>query len=99
MLDIIGDEEKIGIISANFQSLNNEKLLNNIGIINKKRLIIQVLEKKNIFITLLLKKLDFLSFYAKVVKQAKLTIFDYMVMINYVYSTIAHKNFPGDLLI
>jgi len=127
--NIIGNDKKVGIISANSKSLNDNKLLKEGGIESSTPIIIEGLEEKNEFnksiieevgvldpdklekevvmsakdmvktegdIGAILLECSVLPPYSKAVQQAtQLPIFDYITMINYVYSSIIQKKYSG----
>jgi len=129
MSNIIGENKKVGIISANSKSLNDKKLLKEVGINDTTPIIIEGLEDKEEFnksiieevgvldskkiekevvmtaknmvtteknIGAILLECSVLPPYSKAVHQAtQLPVFDYITMINYVYSAIIQKQYTG----
>ena len=127
--NIIGNDKKVGIISANSKSLNDNKLLKEVGIESSTPIIIEGLEEKNEFnksiieevgvldpdkiekevvmsakdmvktegdIGAILLECSVLPPYSKAVQKAtQLPVFDYITMINYVYSSIIQKKYSG----
>ena len=126
--NIIGKNKKVGIISANSKSLNDKKLLKEVGIESSTPIIIEGLEDKNEFnksiieevgvldpekiekevvmtaknmvkkenIGAILLECSVLPPYSKAVQKAtQLPVFDYITMINYVYSSIIQKKYSG----
>ena len=127
--NIIAENEKIAVLSANGKSLNDEKLLKKVGIKNKDQLIIHGLEKRENFYNAIIEetgKLDYTEIktevveeteklvkqnenigsfllecsvlppYAKAVQEkTKLPVFDYISMINYVYSAVVKNEYNG----
>lgn len=126
---MIGKNEKVGIITANAKSLDDEKLLSEVGINHRDDLIIKGLENKENFnksiieevgvleselikkevvetaedmidenpnVKSILLECSVLPPYAKAVQdKIGLPVFDYITMINYVYSTIVQKEYKG----
>ena len=127
--NIIGKDKKVGIISANSKSLNDNELLKEVGIESSTPIIIEGLEDKKEFnksiieevgvldsdkiekevvmtakdmvkkegdIGAILLECSVLPPYSKAVQQAThLPVFDYITMINYVYSSIVQKKYSG----
>ncbi|MGM0445667.1 MAG: aspartate/glutamate racemase family protein [Bacillota bacterium] len=126
---IIGKDKKVGIISANSKSLNDKKLLKEVGINDSIPITIKGLENKKEFnksiieeigvldpekiekevvitaedmvdqdndIGAVLLECSVLPPYSKAVQQAiNLPVFDYITMINYIYSSVVQKNYSG----
>lgn len=129
MNSIIAKDKKVGIISANSESLNDDSLFKEVGINDPSQLIIKGLEDKPNFnksiieevgilepekikkevvntavqltenhqeIDLILLECSVLPPYSKAVQKATgLPVFDYITMINYIYSTVVQKNYNG----
>ena len=127
--NIIGDNKKIAILSANGNSLDDIELLKKVGIKSKDNLIIRGLENKNHFYEAIIEETGTLNFekikkevveesknllkendniasfllecsvlppYAKAVQETtSLPVFDYMTMINYVYSALVQRRYKG----
>lgn len=127
--NIIGKNKKVGIISANSKSLNDNNLLKEVGIESTTPIIIEGLEDKKEFnksiieevgvldsdkiekevvmtakdmvkkegdIGAILLECSVLPPYSKAVQKAtQLPVFDYITMINYVYSSIVQKKYSG----
>lgn len=129
ILNLLDKEAKVGILSANGASLNDKKLLKEVGIQSSDNIIIKGLESKENFnksiieevgvlepekvekevvqtakkmvknhpeIKAILQECSVLPPYSKAVQKAtKLPVFDYITMINYVYSAVVQKNYQG----
>lgn len=127
--NIIGNNKKIAILSANGNLLDDKNLLKKVGIKSTDNIIIKGLENKNYFYNAIIEETGTLNFekikkevveesknllkendniasfllecsvlppYAKAVQKAtSLPVFDYMTMINYVYSAIIQRRYEG----
>lgn len=127
--NLISEDAKIGVLSANGTSLNDKKLLGEVGINNPDKIIIKGLEKKENFnksiieevgildpakiekevveaaeellkihpeIEIILQECSVLPPYSRAVQEAtNLPVFDYITMINYVYSAVVQKDYQG----
>ena len=127
--NLISEDAKIGVLSANGTSLNDEQLLKEVGIDNPDKIVIKGLENKKNFnrsiieevgtldpakiekdvvetaeemvenhpdIEIILQECSVLPPYSKAVQAAtNLPVFDYITMINYVYSAVVQKDYQG----
>jgi len=127
--NLISENAKIGVLSANGASLNDKNLLKEVGINNEDKIIIKGLEDKENFnkaiieevgilesekvekevvntavnlvndnpeIEVILQECSVLPPYSHAVQEAtKLPVFDYITMINYVYSAVVQKDYQG----
>jgi len=127
--NLISENAKIGVLSANGASLNDKNLLKEVGINNEDKIFIKGLEDKENFnkaiieevgilesekvekevvntavnlvndnpeIEVILQECSVLPPYSHAVQEAtKLPVFDYITMINYVYSAVVQKDYQG----